>query len=53
MFDGGVEFNFEWDESKRLSNLEKHGIDFKDAIQIFFDPNRIESISKRQDYGEV
>jgi uncharacterized DUF497 family protein len=48
-----MEFNFEWDENKRLSNLEKHGIDFKDAIQIFFDPNRLESVSKRQDYDEI
>jgi len=22
---------FEWDETKRLSNLEKHGIDFRDV----------------------
>lgn len=26
---------FEWDEAKCLSNLEKHGIDFEDAIGIF------------------
>jgi uncharacterized DUF497 family protein len=26
---------FEWDEEKRKSNLFKHGIDFKDAEQIF------------------
>lgn len=26
---------YEWDEAKRLSNLRKHGIDFKDAIDIF------------------
>ncbi len=28
---------FEWDESKRLSTLEKHKIDFEDAIRIFDD----------------
>lgn len=33
---------FEWDENKREFNLEKHGIDFADAILIFDDPNRIE-----------
>ncbi len=27
--------SFEWDEKKRKSNLEKHGIDFADAIEIF------------------
>jgi uncharacterized DUF497 family protein len=26
---------FEWDETKRRSNLAKHGIDFLDARQIF------------------
>ncbi len=27
---------FEWDEDKRLSTMEKHGIDFRDA-QLLFD----------------
>ena len=27
---------FEWDENKRLSNIAKHGIDFRDA-QLLFD----------------
>ena len=26
---------FEWDETKRISNLEDHGVDFKDAALIF------------------
>ena len=26
---------FEWDERKRLANLEKHGIDFRDAKEIW------------------
>ncbi len=33
---------FEWDENKRQYNLEKHNIDFIDAIEIFDDPDRIE-----------
>lgn len=42
---------FEWDENKRKLNLAKHGIDFKDAHQIF------EGITftfkdDRYDYGE-
>jgi hypothetical protein len=42
---------FEWDENKRKSNIQKHGIDFKDAKQVFegitltFQDNRF-------DYGE-
>ncbi len=38
---------FEWDENKRHANLEKHGIDFVDAIQIFADAACIEFDSVR------
>ena len=27
---------FDWDENKRQKNIEKHGIDFFDAIKIFW-----------------
>lgn len=27
--------NFEWDENKNQSNIEKHGYDFRDVVQIF------------------
>ncbi len=30
---------FEWDENKRISNLDKHGLDFADAEIVFSDPN--------------
>ena len=33
---------FEWDENKRNLNIEKHGIDFIDAIHVFDDPLRVE-----------
>ncbi len=33
--------DFEWDENKRISNLRKHGIDFKDAVKLFFAPHII------------
>jgi uncharacterized protein len=26
---------FEWDEAKRLANLDKHGIDFVDIPEVF------------------
>ena len=29
---------FEWDESKRQSNLAKHHVDFQDALRIFDRP---------------
>lgn len=38
---------FEWDENKRIRNLEKHGIDFIDPVDVFKDTNRIEHSSVR------
>ena len=43
---------FEWDENKNKKNMDKHGIDFNDALTIFDDDNRIEAVDDRQDYEE-
>lgn len=32
----GIEF--EWDSNKAQSNLDKHGITFEEAAEVFFDP---------------
>lgn len=32
---------FEWDEKKRQTNLEKHGLDFRDARLIFDGRNAV------------
>lgn len=29
---------FEWDERKAQSNLQKHGVDFNEAVTVFDDP---------------
>ncbi|MBR0253570.1 MAG: BrnT family toxin [Synergistaceae bacterium] len=42
---------FEWDENKRKINIEKHGIDFADAVKIF-DGFTHKIQDKRADYGE-
>ena len=42
---------FEWDEAKRIRNLEKHGVDFLDAAKIFTNPT-LERRDDRADYGE-
>lgn len=42
---------FEWDENKRLRNLDKHSIDFQDA-ELFFESNPICFKDSRKDYGE-
>jgi len=44
--------NFEWDENKNKSNLDKHGFDFNDAKEVFKDENRTISEDNRNDYGE-
>lgn len=31
---------FDWDPAKSESNLQKHGINFVTAVQVFADPNR-------------
>ena len=31
--------HYEWDERKRLSNLEKHGFDFFDVVDVFESPH--------------
>lgn len=38
--------DFEWDETKRLANIKKHGIDFEDAVLALALP-RIEHSSDR------
>ena len=43
---------FEWDEAKYELNLEKHKVDFYDAILIF-ENDTFEVIDDREDYGEI
>ena len=43
---------FEWDENKRKINIEKHGIDFADAVKIF-DKFVHTWQDMRADYGEI
>ena len=37
-----LELVFEWDPKKELENFRDHGVDFKTAEQVFFDPLRME-----------
>lgn len=37
---------FEWDERKALENIKKHGINFDEAILIFFDELAIEEFDE-------
>lgn len=33
--------SFQWDPRKAASNLEKHGVDFADAVAVFEDPRAL------------
>ena len=48
----GHKMKFEWDEQKRLVNLERHGIDFVDVSKLF-DNWRHTIDDNRFDYGEI
>ena len=43
--------DFEWDENKRMTNLNKHGIDFED-VRIIFDGDTVTVEDDRYNYGE-
>jgi hypothetical protein len=43
---------FEWDENKNIQNLQKHGISFEEAQEIF-DGIVFTNIDDRFDYGEI
>ncbi|WP_263354083.1 BrnT family toxin [Acidicapsa acidisoli] len=40
---------FIWDEAKRLSNLKKHGLDFRDAHLIYDNPDKCTYDASRED----
>lgn len=42
---------FEWDAAKNRANIQKHGLDFADAWEIFSAPTLI-TLDDRTDYGE-
>jgi uncharacterized protein len=44
--------DYEWDAAKAAENCRKHGIDFVDSIAALEDPNRLEEVDTRFDYGE-
>ena len=42
---------FEWDEAKRVENIRKHGLDFRDVTELF-DSETYTVVDDRYDYGE-
>ena len=43
--------HFEWDEEKNKANIQKHGLDFADAREIFTAPILV-ALDDREDYSE-
>jgi uncharacterized DUF497 family protein len=43
---------FEWDDEKAVSNLEKHGVSFGEATEVFYDPNALEGFDDDHSAGE-
>ena len=44
---------FEWDENKNNSNVEKHGISFENAKHAFLDSDMVVKEDVKKDYGET
>lgn len=42
---------FTWNDQKNRINIQKHGIDFEDAKELFFS-SYFEHLDNRRDYGE-
>lgn len=42
---------FVWEENKNRANIRKHGIDFRDVVDLFNHPMLVR-LDTRQDYGE-
>ena len=43
---------FEWSKEKNRLNIEKHGIGFEEAKEVFLDPLHISKLDHRFDYFE-
>jgi uncharacterized DUF497 family protein len=44
---------FEWDAQKAWSNFVKHGVSFREAVQVFYDPDALESFDADHSASET
>ena len=44
---------FEWDDQKAVENLNKHGVSFGEATEVFYDPNALEAYDQRHSIEEA
>ena len=43
---------FEWDDAKAIGNVEKHGVTFGEATEVFYDPNALEALDAENSGSE-
>ena len=43
---------FEWDDTKNITNQDKHGVSFEEAIEVFDDALQISKLDHRFNYFE-
>ena len=43
---------FEWDDEKAVDNLERHGVTFGEATEVFYDPNALEGYDAHHSTSE-
>lgn len=44
---------FDWDETKNKLNIEKHGLDFEDAKELFINGTLLRLEDTRNEYNEI
>ena len=42
-----------WDDQKAVENLNKHGVSFGEATEVFYDPNALEAYDQRHSIEEA
>ncbi len=43
---------FEWDDAKAIGNVEKHGVTFGEATEVFYDPYALEDYDTKHSTSE-
>ena len=43
---------FEWDATKELANIRKHGVPVVDAVETFFDPKGFQMVDRQHSENE-
>jgi len=47
-----MQYHFEWDPVKAKTNLQKHGVSFEEAAEIFLDPLQLSMPDKQSELEE-